>query len=83
LVSQVFIGKNLLEKIVKMLVEGTLGINTEKRTFTNKTPRRIGITRMEEGMVPVEKGMRITGHRNMKSYFKYIICILDSKQRAY
>jgi hypothetical protein len=33
--------------------------------------RCIGITRMEDAGVPVEKGMRITGHRNTKSYAKY------------
>jgi hypothetical protein len=76
------VGKNPLGKTVKALVEGTEGINKEGRTFTNKTPRRIRISRMEEGLVPVEKGMRITSHRDMKSYAKYNACLPDSEQRA-
>jgi hypothetical protein len=76
------VGKNPLGRTVKALVEGTERINKEGRTFTNKTPRRIGISRMEEGLVPVEKGMRITGHRDMKSYAKYNSCLPDSEQRA-
>jgi hypothetical protein len=37
---------------------------------------------MEEGLVPVEKGMRITGHRDAKSYKKYNTCLPNSDQRA-
>jgi hypothetical protein len=37
---------------------------------------------MEEGFVPVEKGMRITGHKDAKSYEKYNMCSPDSNQRA-
>ena len=76
------VGKNTLGKTVKTLVEGTPGISKEGRTFTNKTPRRIGITQMEEGLVPVEKGMRIIGHRDSKSYAKYNAHVLESEQRA-
>jgi hypothetical protein len=76
------VGKNPLGRTVKTLVEGMLGINTKEHTLTNKTPKRIGITRMEEGMVPVEKCMMITGHRDLKSCAKYKVCILDSEQRA-
>jgi hypothetical protein len=56
--------KNPLKKVVKLLVEGTMGSNTKGHTFTNKTLQHIGITRMKEGMVPVEKGMMITRHRD-------------------
>ena len=76
------VGKNPLGKTVKSLVEGTPEINSVGRSFTNKTARRIGITRMEEGMVPVEKGMLVTGHRDVKSYSKYNACVMDSEQRA-
>ena len=62
--------KNPLGRTVKTLEEGTLGINTKGYTLTNKTPKRIRITKMEEGMVPVEKGMMIIGHRDLKSYAK-------------
>jgi hypothetical protein len=75
-------GKNPLGRTVKTLVEGTPGINTEGRTFTNKAARRIGITRMEEEMVPIEKGMRITRHRDNKSYAKYNACLPNMEQRA-
>jgi hypothetical protein len=76
------VGKNTLGKTVKTLVEGTPSINKEGRTFTNKTPRRIGISRIEEGLVPVEKGMRITGHRDSKSYAKYNAHLPESEQRT-
>jgi hypothetical protein len=62
------VGKNPLGRTIKTLIEGMPEINNEGHIFTNKTVRRIGISRMEEGMVPVEKSMRITGHRDMKSY---------------
>ena len=56
------IGKNTLDKTVRTLVEGIHGINLEGQTFSNKTPRRIGINQVEEGLVTVEKGMMITSH---------------------
>jgi hypothetical protein len=67
---------------VKTLIEGTMGVKIEGRTFTNKTARCIDITQMEDDMVPVEKRMRITRHRDMKSYAKYNACLLDLEQRA-
>ena len=72
------VNKNLLGKTVKTLAEGILEINTEGQTFTNKIARHIGVTQMEEGLVPIEKGMRVIGHRDMKSYSKYIACVPDS-----
>lgn len=54
-------GKNSLSIICKELIEGT-GIKAKGRVFSNKTPRRIGISRMENAHVPVEKGMCITSH---------------------
>jgi hypothetical protein len=68
--------KNTLSKICKELIEGA-GIEAKGRMFSNKIPRRIGISRMEATHVPIEKGMRITGHRyfylfrDHKSYAKY------------
>jgi hypothetical protein len=76
------VGEDPLERTVKMLVESTLRINTKGLTFINKTLRHIGITRMEEGMVSVEKGMRITRHMDMKSYAKFNAFILDLKQHT-
>jgi hypothetical protein len=66
------VGKNTLNKICKELIEG-VGIKAKGRVFSNKTPRRIGISRMEAVYVPIEKGMYIMGHR----YF-YFCCIFDS-----
>jgi hypothetical protein len=37
---------------------------------------------MEEGLVPIKKGMRITGHQDAKSYAKYNAHILEAEQRA-
>ena len=56
------VGKNTLSKICKELIEGAR-IDAERRVFSNKTPRRIGILRMEDAHVLVKKGMLITGHR--------------------
>jgi hypothetical protein len=56
-------GKNTLGQTVKQIILSTPGIEPKGRTFSNKTPHRIGISRMEEAQVLVEKGMRITGHR--------------------
>jgi hypothetical protein len=67
------IGKNTLSKICKELIEGA-GIEAKGCEFSNKTPRRIGISKMEVALVPVEKGMRITGHR----YFYFSYCIFLS-----
>ena len=48
-----------------------LGIVIGGRNFTNKTPRRMGITRMAEAQIPTNKGMLVTGHRDIKSYNEY------------
>jgi len=65
------IGRNTLGKSCKLLIEATPGIHHNGRVFTNKTTRRMAITRMEEGLVPAEKAMKITGHRDYKSYKQY------------
>jgi hypothetical protein len=57
------VGKNTLGRICKDLIDGTAGIEANGRVFSNKTPRRIGISQMEDAYIPVEKAMRITGHR--------------------
>jgi hypothetical protein len=65
------VGKNTLSKISKELIEGA-GIKAKGRVFSNKTPRLIGISRMEVAHVPVKKGMRIMGHK----YFYFCFCFL-------
>jgi hypothetical protein len=57
------VGKNTLGQTVKNIILATPEIKANGRIFSNKTPRRIGISRMEEAEVPIDKGMRITGHR--------------------
>lgn len=47
------------------------GIVIGDRKFTNKTPRRMGISRMAEAQIPTDKGMLVTGHRDVKSYNQY------------
>ena len=56
-------GKNMLGQTMRQIILGTPGIDPKGRIFLNKTLCHIGISRMEEAQVPVEKGMRITGHR--------------------
>jgi hypothetical protein len=55
------VDKNALDTTMRTVVEA-VGIDKRGRIITNKTMWRIGISRMEEAGVPVEKGMRITGH---------------------
>jgi hypothetical protein len=57
------VGKNTLGQTVKQLILNTPEIKANGRVFSNKTPRQIAISRMEEALVPVEKKMRITSHR--------------------
>jgi hypothetical protein len=45
------IGKNHLKRTIKTLVEETPSINLHGRNFTNKTPRPIGISQIEEGLI--------------------------------
>ena len=47
------------------------GIVVGDRKFTNKTPRRMGISRMAEAQIPTDKGMIMIGHRDVKSYNTY------------
>jgi len=65
------VGKNTLAKVTLSLIEQTEGIIIGNRRFSNKSARRIGISRMEESLVHVEKGMMTTGHRDHKSYQSY------------
>jgi hypothetical protein len=64
------VGKNSLGSTMKQVVE-CVSIETKGRVITNKTMHKIGISRREEAGVPVEKGMRITGHCDAKLYAKY------------
>jgi len=76
------IGKNMLAKTVKTLIEACDNIVGNERHFSNKTPRRMGISRMEASHIPVEKGMKITGHRDHKSYGRYNAVPRDIDQKV-
>ncbi|KAG0593937.1 hypothetical protein M758_UG033200 [Ceratodon purpureus] len=65
------VGKNTLCHMVKNLIESTLGIDIAGCKFSNKTPHRMDITWMEEVHILSEKGMAVTGHRDVKSYKQY------------
>jgi hypothetical protein len=41
------------------------------KRITNKTGRNTGISRLEEALVPIDREMELTGHRDSKSYKKY------------
>jgi hypothetical protein len=75
------VGKNTLGQTVKQIILSTPGIGSKGRNFSKKMPRRIGISCMEEAMVPVEKGMRITGHMYIDDIlvlsFKIISIVLN------
>jgi hypothetical protein len=68
------VGKTSLSKICKELIEGA-GIDAKGRVFSNKTPRRIGISRMEDAHVPVEKGMHITGHKYIFTVSPFLLLL--------
>jgi hypothetical protein len=57
------VGKNILGQTVKQPILNTPRIGAKGRVLSNKMPHQIGILCMEEAQVPIEKGMRITGHR--------------------
>jgi hypothetical protein len=57
------VGVITLGQIVKQIILSIPGIEANGRNFSNKTPHRIGISRIEEAQVPIDKGMRITSHR--------------------
>jgi hypothetical protein len=63
--------KNSLGQTVKSIILSILGIEPKGRTFSNKTLRHIGISRMEEAQVPIEKGIHITSHRYF--FFHFLI----------
>jgi hypothetical protein len=63
------IGRNTLSQVAKKLAEDVPSLDTKR--ITNKTGRNTGISRLEEALVPIDRGMELTGHRDLKSYKKY------------
>ena len=62
------VGRNTLEGVTKLMAESA---NIEKKV-TNKTGRHIGTTRMEQALVPVNLACERIGHRDPKSFYKYV-----------
>ena len=61
-------GRNTLEGVTRLMAQST---NIDK-IVTNKTGRHIGTTRMEQALVPVNVAYERTGHRDPKSFYKYV-----------
>lgn len=74
------VGHNKLAKISKMLTEDLHEL--KDKSITNKTGRGVAISRMSDALVPVEDGMKISGHRDQKSYTQYDQGQSDCKGRA-
>ena len=66
--SKVPVGRNTLGLLTKRLTEDIPEFIGKK--ITNKSGRGTAVTRLTQAMVPIEYGMRVTGHRNSKSYSK-------------
>jgi hypothetical protein len=54
---------------MKCLAEGVDSLKGRK--IMNKTGSGIGITRLNEALVPIAKAMETTGHRTMDAFEKY------------
>ena len=61
-------GRNNLEGVTKLMAQSA---NIDKNV-SNKTGRHIGTTRMEQALVPVNVACERTGHRDPKSFYKYV-----------
>ena len=62
------VGRNTLEGVTKLMAQSA---NIAK-IVTNKIGRHIGTTRMEQALVPVNVACKRTGHRDPKSFYKYV-----------
>jgi hypothetical protein len=63
------VGRNTLSQVAKKLAEDVPSPDTKR--ITNKTGRNTSISRLEEALVPIDRGMELTRHRDLKSYKKY------------
>ena len=61
--------ESILHKIFNFYLMS--GIVIQDRKFTNKTSWRMGISRMAEAQIPIDKGMLVIGHGVVKSYNQY------------
>ena len=60
--NNVWFLKSVLGQIVMQLILNIPEIKANGRTFSNKTPHRIGISHTEEAHFLVKNGMQITRH---------------------
>jgi hypothetical protein len=63
------VGRNTIADFTKVIVRDVPALSGKK--ISNKTGRGVGITHLNEGMVPIEKAMEATGHRSMDAFEKY------------
>ena len=55
--------------MTKRLCDGVASL--KGKNITNKSGRNIGITRLDEANVPLDKAMELTSHCNKKNMKKY------------
>lgn len=61
-------GINTLQNIARKVAEDIPKLACKK--ITNKTGRNMSITCLDDAFTPIEYGMELTGHRDLKSYSK-------------
>ena len=66
--------------MTKWLCEGVLSL--KGKNITNKTSTNIGITRLDEALVPLDKAMALIGHRDQKSFKKYCKAHIEVSDRV-
>jgi hypothetical protein len=65
----VLVGRNQLAEYTKSLAKDVPSLAGKR--ILNKTSRGVGITRLNEALVPIAKAMENTGHRTMDALEKY------------
>jgi hypothetical protein len=63
------VGHNQLDEVTKLLAKDIPCL--ARKRISNKTSSGIGITRLNEGLVPIAKAMETTGHRTIDAFEKY------------
>jgi hypothetical protein len=74
------VGRNQLAEYTKLLAKAVPCLAGKR--ISNKTGRGVGITRLNEGLVPIAKAMETTGHHKMDTFEKYNQEILFFSERA-
>ena len=66
--------------MTKRLCEGVLSL--KGKNVTNKTGRNTGIIKLDKVLVPLDKAMELTGHRDQKSFKKYYRARVEVSDRV-